>query len=126
MKLEILFFCVMAFLIYDTYYGGIYTKYLYSLKKYTKVISIGFLIFSVYLMLKRHPDKAPNLLRNANNFIRFLPLYRDGNSMNTYYDNPIESSLGLFNPYTDQATSRIINSGKHGTKRSVSETKKNM
>lgn len=127
MKLEIILFSVIAFLIYDTYCGGIYTKYLYSLKKYTKVISIGLLIFSIYLMLKKNPEHAPNLIRTANNFVRFLPLYKDGNSMNTYVGGGggllDETGLGMFNPY-DAATNKILTSGKHGTKRSVSETKK--
>lgn len=134
MKLEIILLSVIAFLIYDTYRGGMYTKYLYSLKKYTRVISIGILVFSVYLMLKKNPEQAPNLIRTANNFIRFLPLYSGGNSMNTFAGGGgggvgvggnifSDSGLGILNNY-DSSVTRILNSGKTGTKRSVSETKK--
>lgn len=133
MKLEIILIAIIAFLVYDTYKGGIYTKYLYSLKKYTRTISIIVLVFSIYLMLKKNPEQTPNLIKSANNFIRFLPLYKDGNSMNTFNGGNVETnnslieltkkSLGMFSPY-DASTQKIINSGKHATKRSVSETKK--
>jgi hypothetical protein len=110
MKLEILLILAVAFVIYDTYYGKGYLKYIYSLKKHAKTIAILVGILGVYLMVKKDPSNFKKVLLNANRFVTTIPM--------TQTDYP--------NPYGDPIYSvqKIMTSGKGATKRSVSETKK--
>jgi hypothetical protein len=132
MKLEVILFLIIGFLIYDTYYGKNYIKYIYGLKKHAKTFAIIFGVFSVYLMIKKDPSQAKKMLFNANNMVRFLPMDRNGFGSNFGGDGEISGmfpsigGLGSFNlDGTDPSSvNRILSSGKGATKRSVSETKK--
>lgn len=130
MKLELLILAVTLFFIYDTYYDGKYRKLLLSWKKYYQMIFFGILGLGIYLLLKRNPSQGKNMLLYANNVVKYMPIDK--------------SSLELFSPIIDFTTNkeggfmetlnnieqvpqeekRLLSSGKFGTKRSVSETKK--
>ena len=131
MRLEIFILGITAFFIYNTYHDGKYTKMLLSFKKYYQMIFFGLIGFGVYLMLKRNPVQGRNLLVCANNVVKYMPMDK--------------SSLGLLSPIFDLTTrgdfmggggervfeqqnvageKRMLNSGKHGTNRSVSGMKK--
>jgi hypothetical protein len=125
MKVEFLFFCIIAFLIYDTYKKQKYTKMLFSLKNYLKPLFWIFSIICVYLYIKKQPSNSQNLLLYANNMIKSLPIDK--------------SSMAMFSPIVDFTQGKgfmeklnnidYINKdlGKDTskpTKRSVSETKK--
>ena len=87
----------------------------------------GFLGFSLYLFIKRHPDQSHNLLKHANGIIKYMPIDRDATDMLT----PIFSFTkdGFQNQGDNRGASRILTSGGASgasggtTKRSVSETK---
>jgi hypothetical protein len=110
MKLEIILILAVAFVIYDTYYGKGYLKYIYSLKKHAKTIAILVGIFGIYLMVKKDPSNFKKVLFNANRFVTTLPMNQ------TEFPNPYGDPISSVN--------KIMNSGKGATKRSVSETKK--
>jgi len=117
MKLEILLVIIIGALIYDTYYGGVFLKYFNLCKKYYKLAGIIFIIFSIYLTLKKDPAYlykmwfSKNALGTSHNMIR----------------TPI---INLHNPNTShnveqkyEPSSNTIHKGRT-MKRSVSETKK--
>lgn len=114
MKLEFILFIVVAFVIYDTYYGKGYMKYIYSLKKHIKTITILIGIFGFYLMLKKDPSQFKKVLFNANKLVTTLPMNR----------NEFPNPYGDFEDNPPQSIQRLLTSGKGATKRSVSETKK--
>jgi hypothetical protein len=134
MRLEIFVLGLTAFFVYNAYADGKYTKMLMSFKKYYKMIFYVILGVGIYLLLKRNPTQGRNMLLYANNFVKFLPI--DKNSMDML--SPIidftsknetddECFMELFNGLGSSPLSnerRITSSGKNGTKRSVSETKK--
>jgi hypothetical protein len=87
----------------------------------------------IYVLLKRNPDQGRNMLLCANNVVKFMPI--DKNSMDML--SPIidftsvnedssfmESVNGIYSNAGFSGEKRMLNSGKNGTKRSVSETKK--
>jgi hypothetical protein len=110
---------------------------LFSFKKYYKMIFYVCLGIGIYLLLKRNPNQGRNMLLYANNIVKFMPIDKtsmdmlspiidftstDKNSSFMESFNGIgasNSSSGFCNNQT-----RITSSGKNGTKRSVSETKK--
>jgi hypothetical protein len=111
---------------------------LLSFKKYYKMIFYALLGIGIYLLLKRNPDKGRNMLLYANNVVKFMPIDKTSmdmlspifdftsscdrsfmESFNNIEDSNLMGPTGLCN-----ADRRIVSSGKTGTKRSVSETKK--
>jgi hypothetical protein len=109
-----------------------------SFKKYYKMIFYALLGIGIYLLLKRNPDKGRNMLLYANNVVKFMPIDKTSmdmlspifdftsscdrsfmESFNNIEDSNLMGTTGLCN-----ADRRIVSSGKTGTKRSVSETKK--
>jgi hypothetical protein len=117
---------------------------LFSFKKYYKMIFYVILGVGIYVLLKRNPEQGRNMLLYANNMVKFMPI--DKTSMDML--SPIidftskdseedESFMESFNGITNTGFTnpgftnpgfcgerRMLNSGKNGTKRSVSETKK--
>ena len=135
MRLEIFVLGITAFLVYNAYKDGKYTKMLLSFKKYYKMIFFTLLGIGIYYLLKRNPSKGKDLLLYANNYIRYLPI--DKNSMDMFspiidFTSKSESSFmesfnGIPPPtpgFFNSGEQRITTSGRGGTKRSVSETKK--
>lgn len=74
MNLEILFIGVVGFLIYDGYHNQYYTKLLLSYKKQYKYIGYIFFAFCVYLLFKRDPTRARELLLQSTNFMKPFPI----------------------------------------------------
>ena len=138
MRLEIFVLGLTAFFIYNSYSDGKYSKMMLSFKKYYKMIFYALLGIGIYLLLKRNPDKGRNMLLYANNVVKFMPIDKTSmdmlspifdftsscdrsfmESFNNIEDSNLMGPTGLCN-----ADRRIVSSGKTGTKRSVSETKK--
>lgn len=124
MKLEVILVLVIGFVIYDTYYGKGYMKYIYSIKKHMKTIAVIVGIFGFYLMIKKDPNNIQKVLLNANRFVTTIPM-NSGDA-----PNPFSYAYGEFGDVSASAPNdltsikKLLTSGKGATKRSVSETKK--
>jgi hypothetical protein len=133
MRLEIFILGLTAFFVYNTYSDGKYTKMMMSFKKYYKMIFYALLGIGIYYLLKKNPRKGKDMLLYANNYIKYLPIDKNSIDMLSpiidFTGTPDSSFMESFNgisPPTSGFCSeqRILSSGKGGTKRSVSETKK--
>jgi len=136
MRLELIIFGVTAFLIYNSYHDGKYTKMLLSYKKYYKMVFIGFVAICLYLMIKRNPLQSKNLLLYTNNLIKYMPIDKSSIDMiSPIFDlstkrnfmEGFNSSLNPnfnYNPQLIPQQQRSLLSGVKPVKRSVSETKK--
>ena len=142
MRIEILIFAIAAFLIANIYTDGKYMKLVYSWKKYYQMAGIAFGAFMIYILLKRNPMRAKDIVMASNEYIKYLPIDRNTSNMispildftsRSYGDSSEYSSLDGGNPIINMSPAAIeqssrqdmiINSGKGTTKRSVSESKK--
>jgi hypothetical protein len=136
MRLEIFIIGLTAFFVYNAYHDGKYTKMLLSFKKYYQMIFYAFLGICLYLLLKKNPVQGKNLLLYANNMVKYMPIDRGTMDMiSPIFDftrgNHEQNQGSFMESFNDiQPASfhsheqRILSSGKTGTKRSVSETKK--
>jgi hypothetical protein len=137
MRLEIFVLGLTAFFVYNAYTDGKYTKMLMSFKKYYKMIFYVLLGIGIYLLLKRNPNQGRNMLLYANNVVKFMPIDKSSMDMlSPIIDftsrNENSSFMETFNemdttkvaPGFLNGERRMMGSGKQGTKRSVSETKK--
>ena len=141
MRLEIFILGITAFFIYNAYHDGKYTKMLFVFKKYYKMIFYALLGVGIYILLKRNPSQGRNMLLYANNIVKFMPIDKTSMDMmspifdftNNNYNNDSNNdnsgagfmgSLNHMLPQNTNSERRLLGSGKTGTKRSVSETKK--
>jgi hypothetical protein len=81
MRIEIVIFLVTAFLIYNTYHDGKYTKMLLSWKKYYQMAFIGLIGIGIVLFMRKNPSNSKKLLLYANNFVKYMPI--DKSSLDT-------------------------------------------
>jgi hypothetical protein len=137
MRFEIVILLITAFLIYNAYHDGKYSKILLSYKKYYKMAFIGFAALCFYIMVKRNPNQTKNLLLYTNNVIKYMPIDKSSMDMitpifdlstkgNTFM-NDLNSNLNPnheYNPVLMAQQQRNVLSGPKPVKRSVSETKK--
>jgi 5-methylcytosine-specific restriction endonuclease McrA len=144
MRLEIFILGITAFFIYNAYHDGKYTKMVMVFKKYYKMIFYALLGVGIYIILKRNPTQGRNMLLYANNVVKFMPIDKSSMDMlspvfdftNSNSNNYLENGeggagfMGSLNNMLPQQNNnnnserRLLGSGKTGTKRSVSETKK--
>jgi hypothetical protein len=137
MRLEILIFGITAFLLYNAYYDGKYTKMLLAYKKYYKMALIGFLALCFYIMVKRNPSQTKNMLLYTNNMIKYMPIDKSSMDMiSPIFDlstrgrgfmEGFNSELNPgynYNPTIIAQQQRNMLTCQKPMKRSVSETKK--
>lgn len=132
MKVELLILAITGFLIANAYYDGKYLRMLQSWKKYYQMAFIGFAGISLYLFMKKNPTESQSLLVNASNIIKHMPIDRNsGDLLKPLLSMNDLSHMMSYSPQHMRAAAtstpqqrRMMNSGKTGTKRSVSETKK--
>ena len=146
MRIELWILLITAFLIYNAYHDGKYMKMLMSYKKYYIMIFYCILGLGVYLLFKKSPHQGKNMLQYANNVVKYMPIDKssleifspifdftsneggfgngeNGNSfMSSFYN--VDTSQGNSDFRQQGQQQRMMQSGKTGNKRSVSETKK--
>ena len=132
MKTELIVFGITGFLIYNTYYEGKFIEKLKSYEKYYKMATIGFVGLSLYLFLKKKPAHSKDMVKYANNFIKYMPIDRTTASMITpivdFTMNGVHGNETL-HPTQQSSINRIMTSGggngnTNKIKRCVSEPKK--
>lgn len=137
MRLEIIVFLITAGLIANVYTDGKYMHLIQANKKNLTMAGIAFGGLMVYVLFKKFPERAQNIIHGSHEYMKYLPV-----------DN---ATMGLISPILDftkkqdlvgggqglnmntlssysgggsSAETRLLNSGKGSSKRSVSETKK--
>lgn len=151
MKKNLVIFAITAFLIADTYHDGKYTEKIKGGKKYFKMAMYAFAGLSMYLILKKNPNKAAGMMKNMTDIAKYMPIDSNTKDILTPFfdltnDNKLFSGIrktsgfdnmnNMYNQYSKQTNqmgnfnnntaqfNRMMNSGKNSNKRSVSETKK--
>jgi hypothetical protein len=134
MKLELFILGATAFLIYNAYHDGKYTKMFFSYKKYFQMGFMALLGISLYLLIKRDPLQCKKILLHANNVVKYMPIdkssmdmlspivdFTSGAGAGGSFMTSMNQTMG---PQETNFERRMMQSGGKATKRSVSETKK--
>jgi len=154
MKKTLVIFAITAFLIADTYHDGKYTERIKGGKKYFKMAMYAFAGLSMYLILKKNPNKAAGMMKSMTDIAKYMPIDSNTKDILTPFfdlteDNKLFSGIrktvgfdkmdNMYNQYNrlnqhsnqmgnfnnnTAQFNRMMNSGKNSNKRSVSETKK--
>ncbi len=147
MRIELIVFGITAFLMANIYTDGKYWKLLQTNQKYYKMAGIALGGLMIYVLFKKFPSKAHDIIRGSNEYIKYLPIDKSTVSMlnpildftskqNIYNEN--SGSMPILAMGANRSIDRLSNSGKvvgggdsgssggavKATKRSVSETKK--
>ena len=148
MKLEIFIIGVTLFFIINTYLDGRLFQYIKRWKKYYQIGLFAFIGLCTYLMLKKNPHHMKDICKNANQYVKMMPIDRNTQNIlmpiidftksnldnvqrqNTNLNDQNNNILNNYDNLTP-CQRRILVSGnksasKSGSKikRSVSETKK--
>lgn len=136
MRYGLLIFGATAFFIANIYHDGKYVSLLKSWKKYYQMAFIGFLGLSAYLFIRKHPTHSKNLFVHANDLIKYMPIDKEAGDLLSplldlstkpyFMSTPMSQMNQMYSGGGENAPQikRMMESGKTGTKRSVSETKK--
>jgi hypothetical protein len=153
MRFEIVIIAVTIFIMANIYTDGKYWKTVLSWKKYYQMAGVAFGAFMLYWLFRKNPLHAQQLISSSNEYLKYLPVDKNATSIispildfTSRYSSPgsssgwtptvsnahpivnmpsgAGSSVGGASGRQEYAEERIRASGKTGTKRSVSETKK--
>jgi hypothetical protein len=145
MRMEIIIFGITALIIANVYTDGKYLKLIQTNQKYVKMGGIALGGLMLYILFKKFPDRAKNIISSSNEYMKYLPIdsgtasmvspildftakqniFNDSQDSQTY-NHPVlnMTSNGSQTGGSNSAETRLLNSGKNSSKRSVSETKK--
>ena len=150
--MEIIIFGITALIIANVYTDGKYLKLIQTNQKYVKMGGIALGGLMLYILFKKFPDRAKNIISSSNEYMKYLPIdsgtasmvspildftakqniFNDSQDSQTY-NHPVLNMASTGGSQSDSsgtlggsnsAETRLLNSGKNSSKRSVSETKK--
>lgn len=117
MRIELWIVVITSFFMMNAYYDNYYLQLFKLHKKYIQMVMYAFMGLAIYLVFKRNPAQSRELVSQAHNFLKYLPIDKSA----VHLVNPILSSCSNENTL---GSNRIMSSGKATHKRSVSESKK--
>lgn len=141
MRLELFIILITGFIIANIYTDGKYYKMILEGKKYIQMAGVAFAALMIYILFKKNPFRAKQIVAASNEYLKYLPIDKSTSNMispildftskqnfsnqsNMYTNGYTQSILTMPDQYEVRGENRISQSGKKSTKRSVSETKK--
>jgi len=138
MRFELILLLAIAGICFHIHTDGKYTKQLFQYKKYYQMGGVIIGGFVLYVLVKKNPANAKNIIMTSNDYLKYLPVDKNTTSMLSpildFTSRNSFSQEGGGNPVVQIPTHgggrqhnserRMMDSGKKSTKRSVSETKK--
>ena len=128
MRIEFIVIVITGLVIANIYTDGKYLKLALSWKKYWQMIGIGFAGLALCWLMRKNPDRAMDILKSSNEYVKYLPVDKNVSG----FIDPIlnfSNGVGGGRDRTAQYEPRILTSGgqcqdTNRVKRSVSETKR--
>jgi hypothetical protein len=135
MRMELILILIAGFVMANIYTDGKYMRIAMSGKKYYQMAGVAFGALMFYILIKRNPLRAREIVNASNEYIKYLPIDKNAsNIISPILDFTSKHSFAnedsqypiipMANNNQYASENRIMNSGKKSTKRSVSETKK--
>jgi hypothetical protein len=134
MRIELWLIVITGAILFHMHTDGKYTKNIMMYKKQFQMGGVVFGAFILYILLKKNPANAQNILVTSNEYLKYLPVDKntssilspilDFTSKNSFRNGGGEHEVVQVPNQQTRYAERMMHSGKKGTKRSVSETKK--
>ena len=94
MRFEFIIILITAFIIYNIYTDGKYTKWYIIWKKEIQMGIVAMVGISIFLLFKRNPSQCKQMLLHANNVVKYMPVDK--------------STMGLISPILDFTSSNKL------------------
>jgi len=134
MRIELWLIVITGAILFHMHTDGKYTKNIMMYKKQFQMGGVVFGAFILYILLKKNPANAQNILVTSNEYLKYLPVDKntssilspilDFTSKNSFRNGGGGHEVVQVPNQQTRYAERMMHSGKKGTKRSVSETKK--
>jgi len=134
MRLELWLFVITAAIVFHIHTDGKFVKDIMKHTKYFKMGGVVLAAFVIYILLKKNPANARNIITTSNEYLKYLPIDRNATSMlspildftskHGFSDSDGRHPMVQVPNAQTRAEETLKHSGKKATKRSVSETKK--
>ena len=134
MRLELWLIVITGAILFHMHTDGKFTKNIMMYKKQFQMGGVVFGAFILYILLKKNPANAQNILVTSNEYLKYLPVDKntssilspilDFTSKNSFRNGGGGHEVVQVPNQQTRYAERMMHSGKKGTKRSVSETKK--
>ena len=81
MRFELILLVVVGAVLFHIYTDGRYLKQLVLYKKYAQMAGVVLAAFVLYILVRRNPKNAQNILLSSNEFLKYLPVDKNATSM---------------------------------------------
>ena len=81
MRIELWLLLITGAILFHIYTDGKYTKNIIMYKKYFKMAGVVVGAFIIYILLKKNPANAENIIRTSNEYLKYMPIDKNTSSM---------------------------------------------
>ena len=81
MRLELWMILITGAVLFHMYTDGKYVKNIMAYKKQMKMAGVVFGAFVLYILLKKNPANAENILRTSNEYLKYMPIDKNTSSV---------------------------------------------
>ena len=74
MRIELIIILIAGFIMANIYTDGKYMKLVLSWKKYYQMAGVAFGALMLYILLKKNPLRAREIVSASNDYIKYLPI----------------------------------------------------
>ena len=81
MRIELWLLLITEPILFHIYTDGKYTKKYNDVQKYFKMGGVVIASFIIYILLKKNPANAENIIRTSNEYLKYMPIDKNTSSM---------------------------------------------
>ncbi len=81
MRIELVLLVLTSFVMANIYTDGRLLKRALSYKKYYQMAAVAFGAFTLYVLFRRNPDRARDLVLTSNEYLRYMPVDKHATSI---------------------------------------------
>jgi hypothetical protein len=81
MRIEIILFIIAAAVIANIYTDGKLVRSLTKYKKYYKMAGVVFAALAIYVLFKKNPERARDLVFTSNEYLKYMPVDKNASSI---------------------------------------------
>lgn len=81
MRIEIILFIIAAAVIANIYTDGKLVRSLTKYKKYYKMAGVVFAALAIYVLFKKNPERAKDLVFTSNEYLKYMPIDKNASSI---------------------------------------------
>jgi len=129
MRIEIILFLIAVAIMANIYTEGKLVRSLSKYKKYYQMAGVAFAALAMYVLFKKNPDRARDLVFTSNEYLKYMPVDKNASSiLNPILDFTSKYSGGAAvgaAAYTSDSAYPILNlgGGGGGTRQSYAEAR---